>query len=147
MAMMRHEPWSLLNQFSSELNRMFDHNLQDSSNDDAVTARKWVPAVDVKEESGMFVIHADIPGVKAADIDIHMEDGVLTISGERNFQSQEEHEGYKRIERAHGAFQRSFTLPDTADAENITARYNDGVLEVSIPKQEKVLARKIQVNS
>jgi HSP20 family protein len=147
MAMMRHEPWSLLNQFSSELNRMFDHNLQSNGSKAEVTARKWVPAVDVKEEAGMFLIHADIPGVDASDIDIHMEDGVLTISGERKLQSEEEYNGYKRIERAHGSFQRSFTLPDTADSENISARYNNGVLEISIPKQEKIQARKIQINA
>jgi HSP20 family protein len=147
MAMMRHEPWSLLNQFSSELNRMFDHNMQGKNGNAAITARNWVPAVDVKEEAGMFVIHADIPGVEVSDIEINMEDGVLTISGERKMQNEEEYNGYKRIERAHGSFQRSFTLPDTADAENISAKYSNGVLEVSIPKQEKVQARKIQINA
>lgn len=145
MTMMRYEPWSILNQFSSELNRMFDRNLPAKADDTSVSACDWVPAVDIREEENRFLIHADIPGVDPKDIDIHMENGVLTISGQRQGESREEHEGYRRIERSRGTFLRRFTLPDTADADKITARSNNGVLEVIIPKHDKVQPRKISI--
>jgi HSP20 family protein len=103
--------------------------------------------VDVKETAKEYVIHADVPGVKPADIDITLEDGVLTIKGARNWESGEEAENYKRVERARGTFFRRFVLPDSADSESVSAQNRDGVLEIVIPKQEKVLPRKIKINS
>ena len=101
--------------------------------------------MDIKEETERFLIHADIPGVDPKDIEVHMENGVLTIQGRREKETREEREGFKRIERARGSFLRRFTLPDTADSEKITAKCNNGVLEVSIPKHNKVQPRKITV--
>ncbi|MDH5190847.1 MAG: Hsp20/alpha crystallin family protein, partial [Gammaproteobacteria bacterium] len=116
-------------------------------NDDNVVTSDWAPAVDIKEEADRFVIHADIPGVDSKDIDIHMEDGILTIKGERESEKKEERDGYKRIERAFGTFYRRFSLPDTANPEKISAKNKNGVLEISIAKQEKGLARKIEIES
>ena len=93
------------------------------------------------------MIHADIPGVDPKDIDVHMENGILTIKGERQSETKEEREGYKRVERVRGSFYRRFSLPDTADAEAISAKSQHGVLEVVIPKQQKVQPRRIQVES
>lgn len=147
MSMIRYEPWGLLTQFSNELNRLFDQpnsaKRQDEQNN--IFAADWVPAVDIKEETERFLIHADIPGVDPKDIEVHMENGVLTIQGQREKETKEEREGFKRIERARGSFLRRFTLPDTADSEKITAKCNNGVLEVSIPKHNKVQPRKITV--
>jgi len=147
MSMIRYEPWGLLTQFSNELNRLFDQpqsgKPQDEQNN--IFAADWVPAVDIKEETERFLIHADIPGVDPKDIEVHMENGVLTIQGRREKETREEREGFKRIERARGSFLRRFTLPDTADSEKITAKCNNGVLEVSIPKHNKVQPRKITV--
>lgn len=147
MSMIRYEPWGLLTQFSNELNRLFDQpnpaKQQDEQNN--IFAADWVPAVDIKEETERFLIHADIPGVDPKDIEVHMENGVLTIQGQREKETKEEREGFKRIERARGSFLRRFTLPDTADSEKITAKCNNGVLEVSIPKHNKVQPRKITV--
>jgi len=140
MAVTRYEsrnPWS---QFHQELNRMFGEN----SN---IVTSDWVPVVDIKEEKGRFVLHADLPGVDRENIDITMEDGVLSIRGERQLEEVQDDAEYKRIERAYGTFYRRFALPDTADPEQISARCDKGVLEVVIPKRESVKPRRIQVGS
>ena len=142
MSLVRYEPWSLLNQFSKELDRRF-HNDQEQYGD--VATSDWSPAVDIKENETAYTVVADIPGVDPKDIDVHMEDGVLTVRGERNLNREEEKEGYKRVERVHGSFYRRFSLPETVDADKISAKCKDGVLEVSIPKQEKSQPRKITV--
>ena len=142
------EPWGLLNQFSTELNHLFEpHYLRQANKETTTSASDWVPAVDIKEEAERFLIHADIPGVDPKDIDIHMENGVLTVSGTRQYDNTEEQAGYKHQERVRGSFLRRFTLPDTANAEKVSAKSNNGVLEVSIPKQDKIKPKKIAVES
>lgn len=142
MSMVRYQPFGLLNQLHREMDRAF--GLPGQADDETATS-DWLPAVDIKEEENAFVIHADVPGVDPKDIEVHMEDGVLSIRGERKFESEEEKAGYKRVERVRGTFFRRFTLPDTADAENISARVDKGVLDVRIPKQERVRPRRITV--
>ena len=105
----------------------------------------WAPAVDIQETAQGFVIHADIPGVDPEAIDITMDDGRLTSRGERSRENTDTGAGYKRTERQHGTFYRSFSLPDTADAERISASSKHGVLEIVIPKQEKSQPRRVQV--
>ena len=109
------------------------------------TAADWVPSVDVKEEAERFLIHADVPGVDPKDIEVSMEDGILTLSGERKSENREEGEGWTRVERLSGKFLRRFTLPDTADAEGISAKGEHGVLEIVIPKQIKAQPKRITV--
>jgi len=146
MSLTRHEPWGLLNQFSNELNHLFDpRSLRGENKDEATSASDWAPAVDIREEDKRFIIHADIPGVEPKDIDVHMEDGLLTISGNRNSEHSDEKDGCKRVERVSGSFLRRFTLPDTANADMISAKSKHGVLEVTIPKQEKATPKKISV--
>jgi HSP20 family protein len=101
--------------------------------------------VDIREDKDAYVLHADVPGVDPKDIEVHMENGVLTIRGERKSETKEERENYKRVERVRGTFYRRFTLPDTADADKISAKSVNGVLEVRIPKQETVQPRRISV--
>ena len=137
MSLIRYEPSNLLTQFHDEISRLFDARYNPTS--------EWTPAVDVKETEKTYIIHADLPGVDAKDIDITLEDGVLTIKGERRWENKEETENYKRVERARGTFFRRFALPDTADSDSVTAKNKDGVLEIVIPKQEKVLPRKIKI--
>jgi HSP20 family protein len=144
MTMMKYEPWNLLDQMRREMDRALDTRTAEGS---SVATSDWVPAVDIKEEKGSFVIVADIPGVDPKDIEVHMENGMLTIKGEKESEKKEEREGYKRVERSFGSFYRRFSLPDTADAEKISAKSNNGVLEVRIAKQEQVQPRKISVNS
>jgi HSP20 family protein len=127
-----------------EIERSMDTRTAEGS---SMATSDWVPAVDIKEEENDFVIVADIPGVDPKDIEVHMDNGVLTIKGEKESEKKEEREGYKRVERSYGSFYRRFGLPDTADPEKISANSNNGVLEVRIGKQEKVQPRKISVNS
>ncbi len=146
MNMIRYEPWSLFNQLSRDWNQMFDTRPTNTDEQGNLVASDWVPAVDIKEEDERFVIHAEVPGVDPDSIDVHMEAGVLSISGERHAEGSEERKGYKRVERVRGSFLRRFTLPDTAQADKITANSKNGVLEVVIPKRDQELPRKIKVN-
>lgn len=141
MNMTRYEPWSVLTQLQREMDNLLRRDADPTSS----PVSDWVPAVDIRETPDAWLIHADIPGVKAEDIEIHMENGVLSISGKREFDSTEEKEGYKRVERVRGRFHRRFSLPDTANGDKISARTSNGVLDITIPKQEKVLPRKIEV--
>ncbi|MBS0583305.1 MAG: Hsp20/alpha crystallin family protein [Proteobacteria bacterium] len=109
-------------------------------------ANSWTPRVDVREEDSRYVILADIPGVDSKDIEISMDKGVLTIKGERKSEATTENAKLTRVERRHGAFERSFALPDSADADAITASGKNGVLEIAIPKKAQAAPRKIQVN-
>jgi HSP20 family protein len=112
-----------------------------------VVTSAWRPAVDIKEETDRFVILADLPGVDPKDIEITAENGMLTVRGERKFEKDEEQEGFRRVERVRGTFYRRFSLPDTADTNGIKARGKDGVLEITLPKHEKVQPKKITVQS
>lgn len=141
MNMTRYEPWSVL----SQLQREMDNLMRRDTDTTTSPVSDWTPAVDIRETPDAWLIHADIPGVKAEDLDIHMENGVLSISGKREFSHEEEKEGYKRVERVRGRFHRRFSLPDTANGDKITAKTSNGVLDITIPKQEKVLPRKIEV--
>jgi HSP20 family protein len=141
------DPWSLMNQWRRDIERVFSGLEETLPSSDEVAAAAWVPAVDIKEEDGAYVLHADLPGVDPKDIELNMENGVLTLRGQRKSETTEEKDHYRRIERVSGTFYRRFTLPDTADAEHISAKSANGVLEVRIPKQEKVLPRRIEVQS
>ena len=139
MTVVRYEPFGMLRKFNDELNRRFEAGAD-------ATARTWSPAVDVKELDDHFVLVADIPGVEPKDIEITTEGGVLTIKGERKTETDETGEGYRRVERRHGSFTRSFTLPELVDADKIEAKGANGVLEVRIPKPEQAQPKRIQVH-
>ena len=146
MSLLQYNPYrsSLRN---NDFNRLLNSMLPRYEKEEAATGYDWSPAVDIKEEANSYVIHADVPGIKPEDIDISLEDDVLTIRGERKLDNEAEKEGYKRIERVRGTFFRQFNLPDTADQNKVTANCKDGVLEVIIQKQEKVLPKKITINA
>jgi len=151
MTLIRYEPWNLLDRLQKEFNLQnvfepYDSEITGDDSSDVVTSR-WRPAVDIKEEKDRFVIYADLPGVDPKDIEITMDQGVLTLKGERSEETKEEREGYKRVERVSGSFYRRFSLPDTADFDHIEAKGKNGVLEITLPKHEKVQARKITVKS
>jgi len=107
----------------------------------------WIPSVDVREEDNRFVVYADLPGVDAKDIEITAEKGVLTLRGERKSETKNEANGFERVERVAGSFLRRFTLPEDANADAISARHVNGVLEVTIPKQEQVQPRRVTVQA
>lgn len=139
----RYEPWGWLNQFQRELERTPIWG----TNEGSMATAAWAPAVDIKEESDKYVLHADLPGVKPEETDVSMEDGVLTIKGEKKTEEITEKEGCKRVERTFGSFHRRFSLPDTANPDAISAKSKDGVLEIIIPKREAVQPKKIAVTS
>ena len=145
MAYLRNDPWNFMSQLQGEMNRMFERRLADTPESSNVATSDWTPLVDIREEKDKFVILADLPGVDPTKIEVHMEKGVLSIKGDRNGETTEQRNAYKRVERPRGTFYRRFSLPDTADAERISAMSRNGVLQVVIPKHEKVQPRKIVV--
>ena len=138
MSVIRYQPWGMMEQVKREMEQMMGNESHASSD--------WVPAVDIREEKGGFTISADLPGIAPEDIEIHAENGTLTLKGQRESISKEDKTGYKRIERTYGNFFRRFSLPDTADTDNISAKGKNGVLTITIPKREEILPRKIAVN-
>jgi len=147
LATINRDPWNLVTQWRRDIDRVFGALDDSVSPSGEVTAAAWAPAVDIKEEDGAYVLHADVPGVDPKDIELDMENGVLTLRGERKSETTEDKDNYRRVERVTGRFYRRFLLPDTADADNISAKSVNGVLEVRIPKQAKVLPRRITVSS
>ena len=149
MALMRYQPagnrFGGLSQLHNEINRLFD--TLGGYDEEGTPATDWTPAVDVIEEEDRYLLHADVPGVDPNDIEITLENGLLTIRGQRQAQKEENRAGFRRVERSYGSFFRRFTLPDTADAEKISAESRNGVLELVIPKQEKTQPRRITVKS
>jgi len=132
MAIVRWEPFRDL----SELNRLFAT---------AGAQRRWLPAMDLTETTDEFVLTADLPGLGEDDVKIELVDRVLTVSGERTRETTDEKAGYRRVERAYGAFNRSLTLPQGVDGEAISASFDRGVLEVRIPKPEQRKPRTISI--
>ena len=145
MNITRFEPWTFVDLLHSDLDRLVGG--RSVARDDQSPVADWVPAVDIVEENDRFVLRADVPGVTADDIEVSMDNGVLSVSGERHAIAAGEDAGVQRIERATGRFLRRFTLPDTADAEGIAARCAEGILEVTIPKAPEVQARRITVEA
>ena len=121
--------------FQDTVNRMLNQN----------TSRPWVPAVDIFETENEWVLKADLPEVKMNDIDIQIENGTLTLKGERKFQKEETGKGYTQVERNYGTFARYFSLPETVDSEKVQAAYSEGVLTVTLPKKEVAKPRSIKV--
>lgn len=143
----RYEPWSVMRRLQEEMNRAFGEALGGTDDGSNVVTSGWMPAVDIKEEDSRFVISADVPGVDPDDIEVTMENGMLTIRGERKLESREGSNGFRRVERLHGLFHRRFSLPDTADPEGISATGRNGVLEVVIPKKPDVQPKRITVTT
>lgn len=146
MAIVRYEPWAVVNRLHQSLDQFFNETLSspEASSSPSVA---WVPRVDIHEEKDRFVVLADVPGVDPKDIDITAEKGVLTVRGERREAKRETDNGYERIERVSGSFLRRFTLPEGANTESITAKQTNGVLEVTIPKTPTVQPRRISIDS
>ena len=143
MNLTRFEPWGIVDLLHRDLDRLAARRPPLHDADGAVT--DWVPAMDIIEEKDRFVLRADVPGVEPSDIELSMDAGVLSISGQRYEEARSEDAGVQRVERASGRFFRRFSLPDTADAEGIKANSKNGILEVTIPKLAEVQARRIEV--
>jgi HSP20 family protein len=128
--------------FTREIDRVFDAFFGQTDQ-----ARRWVPPVDLVEAENLFVLKADLPGLSEADVNIEVQDGTLTISGERKAEHEQREKGWYRIERSFGRFSRSLTLPDGVDPDRIEASFSHGVLEVRIPKPEERKPRRVEIGS
>jgi HSP20 family protein len=142
MNIVRFEPWRLMGHLHREFDQAFGDTQGKSADGNSAV---WAPAVDVHEESERFTVHADLPGVLPADIQVTADKGVLTIRGTRRFEKRDSQKGFERLERIEGDFLRRFTLPENARAEEISAKHVNGVLEVAIPKQPVAQPRRVNV--
>jgi len=148
MTVTRYYPWAQNNRFQDEMKQVFDRFFGDEEGDHSnVVTSEWAPRVDIKEEDKRFIILADIPGVDPKNIEVQMDKGILTIKGERKTENTEQNGKFTRVERSYGSFYRRFALPDSADAEGISASGKHGVLEISIPKKPETTPRRISVNN
>jgi HSP20 family protein len=129
--------------FARDVDRLFDAFF----GPEREQGRRWVPPVDLVEAEDHFVLKADLPGLSEEDVSIEVQDGNLTISGERGAEHEASERGWYRIERSFGSFNRSLTLPDGVDADAITARFDRGVLEVRIPKPEERKPRRVEIRA
>ena len=141
----RWEPFTGLSTLQNQMNRLFHESMLHGREDESPLTN-WAPSVDIYETPNELVVKADLPDVTEKDIDVRIEDNLLTIRGERKFEKNLSEENYLRVERSYGSFSRSFSLPNTVNAEGIRAEYNNGVLTVSLPKREESKPRQVKVN-
>jgi HSP20 family protein len=148
MALIRWEPVTELNTIQNEMNRLFNTVFDPSapSGRGNGTTRRWLPPMDLVETPARYVLRADLPGLSDGDVNVQLEDNVLTISGERNPEHENQQEGYYRLERAFGTFSRSLTIPDGVDPDGIQAHFDRGVLEIRIPKPEQKTPKTVQIS-
>ena len=143
MTLIRWEPARELSSLQGEMNRLFNTFFDVPAGGKGATG--WIPAMDLLEEDEHYVLRADLPGMDEGDVSVELDGNVLTIAGERQEQTQTTQEGYHRMERASGAFRRTLTLPEGVDADEISASFDKGVLEVRVPKPEQHKPRRVQI--
>jgi HSP20 family protein len=139
----RFEPFRT-NSLQEQLGRLFNEAFERSAEESSITT--WAPAVDIYETEHELVVKADLPDIKSEELDIRVENNILTIRGERKFEKNVNESNYLRVERAYGAFSRSFSLANTVNSEAIKAEYKNGVLTLTIPKREEAKPKQIRVN-
>ncbi len=152
MSLIRYEPLNMLSRFQDDINQFFRTNDGMPSvfgENSTIATNHWLPSVDIKDEDKRYVIAADIPGVDPKDIEVSMDNDVLTIKGERKTEKKDEDNGYRRIECSYGSFYRRFSLPESVDSDKVIAKGKNGVLEITVPKREvsKAKPRMIEVKS
>lgn len=144
MNMVKYDPFRELRSLQDEMTRLFSGVSSQSGREDMLNGA-WIPKVDIFENKEHLVLEAELPGMTSDDFELSFENNVLTLKGERKFEKKTESENYHRVERSYGSFTRSFTLPQTVTAEGAAAQFENGILNVSLPKREDVKARKIEV--
>jgi HSP20 family protein len=140
--------WDPFREFSilqDRMNRLFRDSYGDSR-EEALTTSMFAPAVDVYEDEHNITLKIEVPGIDEKDIDVRIENNTLTVHGERKFEKEEKEENFRRVERQYGSFTRSFTLPNTVDAEQVQAHYNKGILKVQLAKKAEAKPKQIKVN-
>ena len=146
MALVRWDPFRELEEVSDRLNRMFARPVASGTNGkETMIVADWTPSVDISETEGEYLIKAEIPDVKKEDVKVTVEDGVLTIQGQRKQETEEKGTKYHRIERSYGSFVRTFSLPDVIETDRVKAEFKDGVLNLHLPKSERAKPKAIEV--
>jgi HSP20 family protein len=150
MAIVRWEPFRDLLSLQDRMNRLFDESYRSTqrgtSDDEWALGGSWAPAVDIYEQGTNIVLKAELPGVDPKDVDIRLENNVLSLRGQRKLEGEVKRESYHRVERSYGAFSRSFTLPTVVDQASIKAEFKDGMLQVTLPKREEAKPKQIQIS-
>jgi HSP20 family protein len=141
----RYEPLRDIANVRDEIERFFREGFGPAARELATTTGGWAPEVDVEETEDSYRFHVELSGMKPEDISVSVEDGILTLAGERRFYDEKEAEGFRRVERRFGSFHRAIRLPGEVDPEMIEARYRDGVLDVTVPKAEESKPHRIEV--
>jgi HSP20 family protein len=141
------DPFKELDELQTRLSTLFGRSplRKNGGKDEAMTVAEWAPLVDIVEDEHEYLIKAEVPEVKKEEVKVTVQDGVLTLAGERKFVREEKDKKYHRVERAYGSFVRSFSLPEDADENKVTADFKDGVLQVHLPKSEKARPKNIEV--
>ena len=147
MAVIRWDPFRELSTLQDRMNRLFEEGNGDSRGGEPPATRAWSPAVDIHETENQIVVKAEVPGMEREDIELGLENNVLTLKGDRRFEKDTTEENYHRIERAYGTFSRSFSIPSVVDEDKISADYKEGVLTITLPKTEKAKAKQIAIKS
>src|SRR5271165_5673282 len=142
----RFEPFREVATLQERMNRLFRETYNEAGRDESLTASSFAPAVDVYEDEHKVTLKIEVPGVDEKDIDVHVENNVLAVHGERKIEKEEKEENYRRVERQYGSFTRTFTLPTTVDSEKVSATYDKGVLKISLPKKAEAKPKQIKVN-
>jgi HSP20 family protein len=147
MALIRWEPARELQGMQNEMNRLFGSFFDSPTprSGARTSLRRWIPAMDIVETDDHYVLRADLPGLSEGDVNVELEENVLTISGKRSSEHEERKDGYHRVERSYGSFSRSVTLPEGVDADGIQANFDKGVLEVKVAKPEQIKPRKVAI--
>ncbi len=141
------DPFRDLSVIQDRMNQIFEDALARSrGREEGLRTGMWTPAVDIYENNDFVVVKAELPGVEKDRISVEVKEGILTLRGERGFDNELKKESYHQIERSYGSFQRSFSLPVSVDQENVTARFQNGVLEVQLPKKDQVKPKQIEVD-
>jgi len=141
----RWDPFREFSTLQDRMNRLFRDNFGEGR-EETLTTTGFAPAVDVYEDEHNVTLKIEVPGIDEKDIDVRVENNVLTVHGERKFEKEEKEENYRRIERQYGSFARSFTLPNTVDSEKVKADYEKGVLKITLAKKAEAKPKQIKVN-
>jgi HSP20 family protein len=146
MNIVKYDPFRDLRTLQDEMNRLFSGTFSRGSQDEVLRGA-WSPSVDIFENKNEIVLEAELPGMSAEDVNISIENNVLTLHGERKFEKKEESDNFHRVERSYGSFTRSFTVPPTVSSENANAVFENGVLRLTLAKREEAKPRRIEINA
>jgi HSP20 family protein len=146
MPIVRWEPFRDLLTTQREFDRLFKEAFSPMSGETEVSTRSWAPPVDIYETEDAIVLKAELPGIDPKDVEVRVEDNTLYLKGERNYEKEVKEQNYHRIERSYGSFARSFSLPNSIDAEKVKAEYKDGLLTLTMPKREETKPKTIKID-